>query len=1366
MIRKFVLIVALIGFTLIVLPSVLYFKARATIDKSRPNETLRAVDHSTYRQASSAKELNTSFAANPISFNRNALAEFLTPANAALGNAALGRPARPLGLTFTVNNLNDVSDATPGDGVCFDGISGCSLRAAIEESNATPGADQINFSIDVTNVATIAPATPLPDITDPVVINGYTQLGASQNTQAVGSNAILLIELSGINLGAANGLTITAGNSSVQGLIINRFASNGIVLSGSGGNSIQGNFIGTDSTGNADLGNGAAGVRIQSLSTNNTIGGSTPADRNVISGNNGDGILIIGAGSDDNLITNNYIGTNAAGTGELGNSGNGVNVTIAANNTIGGTTAAERNIISGNDQAGVLLINGATNNRVRDNYIGTDVNGNADLGNSGAGVSVGGPNNTIGGLEDVPGNVISANKGAGINIIGSSGTNTLVVNNFIGTNAAGTAALGNSVNGIIVATSANNLIQSNIISGNSQNGVLIFAGGTNNQIVDNFMGTTISGTAPLGNTANGVNISGSSGNFIGDAGTIGPNTIAFNTLNGVLIGSGTANAIISNSIFSNGALGIELNPPAPPAPTPNDVCDADVGANNLQNFPALTSATSDVMSTTIQGTLNSTANTGFLIEFFANPSCDPSGFGEGQTLIGSINVLTDASCNAVINAVLPNSTPAGTVITATATDPSGNTSEFSQCVTVAGGVPPSADLSITKTDSPDPAASGSQVTYTIVVTNNGPTQATGVMVTDVVPSSGGGGYTFASVNSQQGSCVAPPPGGTGTVTCSLGSMNSGATVTITLIVNVTAPSGSSIVNMTSVSSNTTPDPVPTNNSASATTSVVAASPCVMTCPANIITGAGVSQCGARVNYPLPTTSGSCFVPSCNPVAGSFFPVGTTTVTCTSVAVPAGVTCSFTVTVLDNIAPTITCPANISIIPPQGQRSAVVNYPAPLVTDNCRESFGTDCNPPSGASFPVGTTTVTCVAIDAGGNTASCSFLVAIGDNLPPTLVCPANVVVQATGEQCATIVNFPAPNITGSPTGTGVVCVPPPGSTFPAGTTAVTCTATTPAGLRATCGFSVTVNGAPQARLMLENNKSALEFGPAQPVRKPKKRTPGNCDCSETFMIENTGCGVLNLDIASIMRTGSDVDSGRITDPNDSSFFTVTIVNPDGTERPATCDTGSPCIRINPGQKLTFRVVFKPVIPAAFSGKTRGLSASEVVPDRITSKITFNQSGGAPLVINLIGRVPSALKLVDPVNPRKPARVILERSGNDFTVTYAVFDPNLDANRTQFEFFDNRGNRIGQAIDVDLTGPVRDGNLVRGQSFVVVQRFTGARDNPEVASVRVTVFDPKSSDTAPGALSSSNSAARIESQSRTRSVILFPPRAKLNQSLP
>jgi hypothetical protein len=236
-------------------------------------------------------------------------------------------------------------------------------------------------------------------------------------------------------------------------------------------------------------------------------------------------------------------------------------------------------------------------------------------------------------------------------------------------------------------------------------------------------------------------------------------------------------------------------------------------------------------------------------------------------------------------------------------------------------------------------------------------------------------------------------------------------------------------------------------------------------------------------------------------------------------------------------------------------------------------------------------------------------------------------------------------------------------------------------------------------------------------------------------MIENTGCALLALDLAAIVRTGRDVDSGRIADADDSRFFTVTILNPDGTERPARCDDGpSICISIEPGQKLTFRVVFNPFMPAAFPNDTEGLSANEVLPENITSKIVFRQADGSTLEINLDGRITRAIKLVSPESPRRQARVIFTRAGNEFAVTFAAFDSNLDANRARYEFFDGQGRQVGVAIDVDITQAIRDSNLVTGQGFILTQRFSGARDHPEAASVRVTVFDAESSDSATGSL--------------------------------
>ncbi|HJQ69993.1 MAG TPA: HYR domain-containing protein [Blastocatellia bacterium] len=150
----------------------------------------------------------------------------------------------------------------------------------------------------------------------------------------------------------------------------------------------------------------------------------------------------------------------------------------------------------------------------------------------------------------------------------------------------------------------------------------------------------------------------------------------------------------------------------------------------------------------------------------------------------------------------------------------------------------------------------------------------------------------------------------------------------------------------------------------------------ITCPANVTQSNDPNQCGAVVNYPAPTTSGQCAAPTCSPASGSFFPVGTTTVTCTTTGPPPR-SCTFTVTVVDTQPPTITCPANVTAVAPAScpiATTAVGTFPPPVASDNC-PGVTTACVPPSGTPFPVGTTTVTCTATDASGNTATCSFSV-------------------------------------------------------------------------------------------------------------------------------------------------------------------------------------------------------------------------------------------------------------------------------------------------------------------------------------------------------------------------------------------------------
>ena len=229
--------------------------------------------------------------------------------------------------------------------------------------------------------------------------------------------------------------------------------------------------------------------------------------------------------------------------------------------------------------------------------------------------------------------------------------------------------------------------------------------------------------------------------------------------------------------------------------------------------------------------------------------------------------------------------------------------------------------------------------------------------------------------------------------------------------------------------------------------------CVLTCPANITLSNDPNQCGAVVNYPSPTTTGTCSDVSCSPSSGSFFPIGSTSVTCTA----GSTNCSFTVSIQDTQPPTIDCPANVSVGNDPGNCGAVVNYPTATVSDNC-PGVVTNCNPPSGSFFPVGTSSVTCTATDAAGNSSSCTFSVAVQDTQPPTINCPANVLVGNDPGNCGAVVNYSPATASDNCPGVVANCNPPSGSFFPVGTTTVTCTATDAAGNSASCTFSVTVN--------------------------------------------------------------------------------------------------------------------------------------------------------------------------------------------------------------------------------------------------------------------------------------------------------------------
>ena len=287
--------------------------------------------------------------------------------------------------TFTVNLSDDRADASPGNGTCSVVNFGafCTLRAAIQEANATPGADTINFNVNTTGdgVATISPDSPLPPITQTVTIDGYTQPGASPNTKTGGDDAVLKVQLDGTKVPDVNGLEIdTAGSSVIKGLVINRFGA-GISIGGdSVANRIEGNFIGTDPTGTLNRGNADFGVVLFNGPSETVVGGDALAARNVVSGNFNEGIFVNGS-SFNRILATTWAPIRAAprvwATTRRGH------ILSSSDTTIGGTTAASRNVISANGDDGLLLglSNGA---RVLGNRIGTTANGTGALGNDGA----------------------------------------------------------------------------------------------------------------------------------------------------------------------------------------------------------------------------------------------------------------------------------------------------------------------------------------------------------------------------------------------------------------------------------------------------------------------------------------------------------------------------------------------------------------------------------------------------------------------------------------------------------------------------------------------------------------------------------------------------------------------------------------------------------------------------------------------------------------------------------------------------------------------------------------------------------------------------------------------------------------------
>jgi hypothetical protein len=288
--------------------------------------------------------------------------------------------------TFKVNRTGDAADRDLANSRCDTSTkkgNQCTMRAAIEEANDTAGADTIEFDIGSgTSVRTISPASALPVIREAVTVDGYTQKGAKENTLEEGTSAVLKVKLSGASTGGfVTGLRIEAADTTIRGLVINDFHV-GVNMVGfdTTRNTVEGNFVGTNPAGDAALGNALIGVSISSGVPGNTVGGTEPAQRNLISGNEGDGIVVAGP---DNKVQGNLVGTTASGTGDLGNSGDGVHVSNS-DNTVGDTEPGAANTIAFNGGSGVLVdIPTARGNSVLSNSIFSNDGLGIDLNNDG-----------------------------------------------------------------------------------------------------------------------------------------------------------------------------------------------------------------------------------------------------------------------------------------------------------------------------------------------------------------------------------------------------------------------------------------------------------------------------------------------------------------------------------------------------------------------------------------------------------------------------------------------------------------------------------------------------------------------------------------------------------------------------------------------------------------------------------------------------------------------------------------------------------------------------------------------------------------------------------------------------------------------
>ncbi len=566
-----------------------------------------------------------------------------------------------------------------------DGGAG-SFRQAILDANGTVEGDLINFAIPGTGPHTIVTFTPLT-VTGSTLIDGYSQPGSVWNTDPVGDNAVLQVELLGQG---TDGLVITGGATIVYGLALHGFQT-AIAVSGAPGLWLIGNFIGTDAAGNETFPGNVTGVSITGTTGQDKIGDNYPAARNLIAGNSSAGVVI--SGCDGKLIRGNLIGTDKTGAAALPN-GAGIQLTGSSNIQIGGPTPEERNVISGNFGTGVAITEGNANS-VEGNRIGTDASGMTKLGNGGHGVRIDGVSENF----LISSNVISGNAGNGVDLafgtVNIGVVQNLVAVNVIGLDVLGTSPIGNAGTGIRIEAGDALAISYNAIAHN-RSGIWRVSPSFNNSV-------TI--------TENSIHSNNGLGIILGALETIAPNLTQspFNFPHITSVVSGAGGSAI-DGVYSgspNDAVTIELfHSPACSVVRPTDFHEGET-------FFAVASGVTDGSGHMTFHVDSGIDVTGRLVTATATTTFIPL-----SPLGGFPTYQTSGFSQRLPFSVSPRSGPAGTPVVISGTD-------FGSGATVTIGGQPATDVSVFSTweiDATPPALVGGP--HSVTVTNTDGTTGT------------------------------------------------------------------------------------------------------------------------------------------------------------------------------------------------------------------------------------------------------------------------------------------------------------------------------------------------------------------------------------------------------------------------------------------------------------------------------------------------------------------------------------------------------------------------------------------------------------------------------------------------------------------